>query len=47
MYRSARLLATGCFLAVVFLGCTDGAGTGPLDPEFAKGGKKGKPGGGG
>lgn len=47
MYGSTRLLATACCLAMVFLGCTDGAGTGPLDPEFAKGGNKGKPGDGG
>jgi hypothetical protein len=47
MYGSTRLLATGCCLAMVLLGCTDDAGTGPLDPEFAKGGNKGKPGEGG
>ena len=47
MYGRTRLLAVGCCLVVMFLGCTDPTGDGPTGPEFAKGGNKGKPGGGG
>lgn len=45
MYGRTRLLAAGCCLVVMFLGCTDGTGSGPTGPDFAKGGNKGKPGG--
>ena len=47
MYGRTRLLAAGCCLVVMFLGCSDPTGDGPTGPEFAKGGVKGKPGGGG